>query len=161
KKIAVGGGALDVADAPNPRGGSWGTDDTIVYTPAFPSGVSRISANGVTLTPVTTLDSKNPVHRHNWPEFLPGAKAILFSENTTGDWEEADIVVQSLETGERRVLVHGGSYARYVSPGYIVYARASNLLAVPFDLSRLEVTGEVLPIIEGVQHDLGRGGAQF
>ena len=48
-----------------------------------------------------------------------------------------------------------------MSPGYIVYARSGNLLAMPFDRSRLEVTGEAVPLVEDVQHSSVTGGAQF
>ena len=46
-----------------------------------------------------------------------------------------------LETGERKVLIQGGSDARYVPTGHIVYVRAGALMAAPFDLDRQEVTG--------------------
>jgi hypothetical protein len=58
--------------------------------------------------------------------------------------------VLSLRTGERRLLLEGGTYARYVLSGHLVYARAGGLLAVPFDLKRLEVTGPPVSIVQGV-----------
>ena len=68
-----------------------------------------------------------------------------------GIWDVAQIVVEHLETGERRVVIEGGSHARYVPTGHLVYARAGRLLAVPFDLGRLEVTGAPVPVVEGVK----------
>ena len=56
----------------------------------------------------------------------------------------------SLETSKWRTLPEGGSYARYVPPGHIVYARAGSLMAVPFDLSRMEVTGSPVPVQGGL-----------
>jgi serine/threonine-protein kinase len=73
---------------------------------------------------------------------------------------DASIAVQSLETGERRILVEGGTNPRYVPTGHIVFARTGWLLAVPFDLERLEVTGSPVPVLEGVgQFSLSREGS--
>ncbi len=88
---------------------------------------------------------------------LPGGNAIVFTlasvvEGSVGDdfWEQARVVAQSLTSGERRVLVEGGSDARYVPSGHLVYAQASTIRAVPFDARGLTVTGAAVPIIEGV-----------
>jgi serine/threonine-protein kinase len=58
--------------------------------------------------------------------------------------------VLDLRTGERRVLLRGGSHAQYVAPGYLVYGVATTLRAVAFDLERMEVIGAPVPIVEGV-----------
>jgi hypothetical protein len=59
-------------------------------------------------------------------------------------------VIQSLQSGERKVLVKGGSGGKYLPTGHIVYRLSSNLFAVPFNLDRLEVTGGPVSIVEGV-----------
>ena len=59
--------------------------------------------------------------------------------------------MQSLETGVRKTLIEGGSDARYVPTGHIVYASGGTLFAVPFDLAKLEVTGGAVPVVEGVR----------
>lgn len=56
----------------------------------------------------------------------------------------------SLDTGEKRVILQGGSYAKYVPTGHLLYARPGSVLAAPFDLDRLEVTGPSVPVLEGV-----------
>ena len=55
-----------------------------------------------------------------------------------------------METGERSVLIDEGDFARYVPSGHLVYGRAGTLLAVPFDPARLEVTGDPVPVVEGI-----------
>ena len=67
------------------------------------------------------------------------------------DGTTAQIVVQSLETGVRKTLIEGGSDARYVPTGHIVYVSGGTLFAVPFDLPKLEVTGGAVPVVEGVR----------
>jgi serine/threonine-protein kinase len=61
------------------------------------------------------------------------------------------VVTQSLKTGERKELFAGDT-GRYLPTGHILYASENNLLAVPFDPDRLEVTGGPVPVVEGVVH---------
>jgi hypothetical protein len=70
------------------------------------------------------------------PQILPGGDALLFTlspGSSNAAWDRAQIVIQKLSTGERKPLLEGGSDARYVPTGHIVYALGSTLLAVPFD----------------------------
>ena len=77
-------------------------------------------------------------------------------------WDQAKIVVQSLRSGERKTLINGGSDARYLRTGHIVYLLRGTLFAVPFDIKRLEVTGGPSPVVEGVRNASGvTGSAQF
>ena len=69
--------------------------------------------------------------------------------------------MQPLKSNESKTLIEGGSDARYVSTGHLVYALGGTLFAVPFDLRRLEVTGEAVPIVEGVRRAPDTGVAQF
>jgi serine/threonine-protein kinase len=83
---------------------------------------------------------------------------------TTGDdrWDKAQIAVQSLKTRERKTLINGGSDARYVPTGHIVYALGGNLFAVAFDAPKLQVTSGPIPIVEGVlRSQPARSGATF
>ena len=67
------------------------------------------------------------------------------------------IVVQSLNTRERRILVQGAATARYASPGYLVYLQNGSLMAAPFDSGRLELTGTPVPVVEDVAERLSAG----
>ena len=163
KKVSISGGApLTLCDTGNDRGGSWGPDDTIVFAPTNSSGLMQVSAAGGTPQELTTLKEGEISHR--WPEFLPDGKAVLFTVGTANTWEEQQTVVQSLETGERRALIPGASYARYVPTGHLVYIQSATpgtLLAAPFDLLRLEVTGAPFPVVEGVVMSANNFSAQF
>jgi len=159
KVMADGGAPLVLCDAPNVTGVTWGDNDTIVFASQFGNfGLSRVSAAEGKPEPITKRDPTKEGSQ-SWPELLPGGKAVLFTQ-WSRDLEDAQIVVQRLDGSERRVLVHGGSDAHYLSTGHLVYARAGVLLAVPFDLSRLEVTGIPIPVAEGVSFSTG-GVAQF
>ena len=151
RKIAVSGGApVKVTDRASLHfGASWGTDDTIVF--GLVEGIMRVSGNGGTSESLVEIE---PDERAHGPQLLPGGEWVLFtltSGSSPSRWDEAQIVIQSLESGERRVLVQGGSDARYLPTGHLVYALEDVLFAVPFDVDRLEVTGGGVPIVEGVQ----------
>ena len=163
KKVSLSGGApLILCSAYNNRGGSWGPDDTIIFTPyTATSGLFRVSAAGGTPKVLTIPDRKKGEVSHRWPEILPGGKAVLITIWTGTSFDDARIGVLSLETGEQRVLVEGGTYAHYVPSGHLVYARAGGLLAAPFDLKRLEVIGPPVSILEGVSMSPSSGAAQF
>lgn len=97
------------------------------------------------------------------PQILPGGGAVLFTlaKNAGTDrWDKAQVVVQSLKSGERKILVEGGSDARYLATGHLVYARGGVLFAVPFNLRRLEVLGGPVPIVEGIRRATATGTAQ-
>lgn len=143
-----------MCDALDDRGGAWGDDGNIIFAPGVNSLLFRVSSAGgqpEALTKFEKVDGDNIEVTHRWPRVLPGANAILFTSNTiTGIYENASIVVQSLETGKRKILQHGGYDARYLPTGHIVYIHESTLFAVPFDLKRLDLIGQPVPVIEGV-----------
>ncbi|MGH9785295.1 MAG: protein kinase domain-containing protein, partial [Terriglobia bacterium] len=158
KKIAINGGpALTLCDAPGFRGATWGPDDTIVFAGIGAEGspgLFRVPAAGGMPTVLTSPDSAKGETAHRWPEFLPGGKTLLFTIARGNNWDNAQIAALNLESGERRVLVQGGTYPRYAPTGHLVYYRADTVMAVPFDPDRLEVTGAPAPVLEGVMSSI-------
>jgi serine/threonine protein kinase len=165
RKVSLHGGPVTLmGDAPTPHGANWAVDDTITYAPNFGSGLLRISSAGGTPETLTTPNPKEQEISHRWPQVLPGGKYVLFTIQLGSEatYDDARIAVLSLETSKWRTLFQGGSYARYVPPGHIVYARAGSLMAVPFDLSRMEVTGSPVPVQEGLVTTASTsGGAEY
>jgi len=155
KKIAVSGGAaVTICPADPPFGMSWGTDGILFGQGS--KGIMRVSANGG--KPALLVSVKGGELAYG-PQILPGGQTVLFTlAKGTGDsWDKAHIVVQTLRSGERKILLEGGSDARYLPTGHIVYALGGVLFAVPFDLKRLEVTGGPVPIVEGIRRSTGGG----
>jgi hypothetical protein len=75
KKIPVAGGPIQViADVADPFGGSWGADDSIIFS-ELNSSIFRISSGGGIVTPVTKVDTIQKSHR--WPPFLPDGRHFL------------------------------------------------------------------------------------
>jgi len=156
KKVSLQGGEpVTLCEARIPHGASWGPDDTIVFADSEGNNLSRVSASGG--RPEVLSRTKD---RAFYPEFLPGGKAVLFSIKGFHNPDYGQIAVLSLATGERRVILEGGTNPRYATSGHIVFARAGAILAAPFDLSRLEVTGSAVTLIEGIRIEEW-GAAQF
>ena len=108
KKIpAKGGVPTTLCDAPSTRGGSWGEDGNIVFAPSNRSPLFSVPSAGGIAKPVTQLRGE---WTDRFPQVLAGAKAFLFTSCQTLDFEACAIEAQSLSTGQRKVLVHGGYY---------------------------------------------------
>jgi len=163
KKISVqGGAAVTLCDAANDRGGSWGDDDTIVFAKDNVSALSKVSSAGGMPQPLTTLDKQAGEIGHSHPQVLPGSQTVLFTSSTGGNYGDAEIVVYSMASGQRKTVQRGGFHARYLPSGHVVYMHEGTLFALSFDLQRLEVTGQPAPILESVVTSPGgNGGAQF
>ena len=156
KKYPLEGGApTTICDCREPLGASWGQDDTIVFACENGTGLRRVSASGGDPEQITEVDREAGERSHRLPHLLPGGKEVLYTVVRyffITDWSQAQIVVQSLESGQRKVLIEGGSDARYVPTGHLVFAREATLMAVPFDLATLSATGPPVPVLEGVSH---------
>src|SRR4029077_12939050 len=98
------------------------------------------------------------------PQLLPGSDALLFNvlmPGGRGPVNDGDIVVHSLSTGARSVIVRGASAARYLPSGHIVYGVRNTLMVIPFDARRLTTTGGAAPIVQAVQRPVGVNGGGF
>jgi serine/threonine-protein kinase len=84
------------------------------------------------------------------PQMLPGGMHILLTLSEGSNWDDADIVVQSLKDGGRQILVHGGVAGRYVNSGHLIYGHSGSLHAVRFDLSTRRVSGPAVPVVSGI-----------
>jgi serine/threonine-protein kinase len=164
RKVPVGGGApLDICDAPFLRGAAWLPDDTIVFTSSTTGGLERVPAGGGVPEPLTTLDLNRHEKTHRSPVVLPGGRAIVFVIGTDdiASYDEAEIVVRSLETGEQRTLVTGGYSPVYSPTGHLLYARNDTVFAVPFDADAMEVHGTAVQVLSQVATSPAYGSAEF
>jgi Tol biopolymer transport system component/DNA-binding winged helix-turn-helix (wHTH) protein len=158
KKVPIQGGPATIIQPSFADGGSW--DNSGIVFGGLNFVLSRIPPQGGAPTAVTKLAPGEVVHR--WPQILPGGKAVLFSayRSLTG-LEGANIEVISLRDGRQKTVVRGGTWGRYLPGGYLVYIDNGSLLAVRFDLERLEVSGTPTPVLEGVGYSSVWGSAQI
>lgn len=149
-KIPVSGGVpVPLADSELPFGGSWGEDGNILYGRNLGTGIWSVSEDGGTPEMVTTLDREAGESLHAYPQVLPRRDVIL---NLTGmmppDADHGRVIIENSDTKEHQVIVDDVGGGLYVPSGHIVYPRAGQLLAIPFDLDTLTVKGSEVPITE-------------
>lgn len=164
KKVAVSGGApVTIATIGEAHGASWGPGATIVFAPESTHGLSRVSAEGGTIEVLTLPNREQREKAHRLPEVLPSGNAVVFTRASADivSWEDADIAVMSLETGDYQIVVEGGTNARYSETGHLVYARSGSVYAVPFDVRALQVTGPPVRVLDGVAMWTSSGNAEF
>ena len=143
---------------PEDRGTAWSIDDSI-YSGGG-AGISRIAGAGGMRETLTSVDRAAGEVGHRFPASLPGGQAVLFTI-FKGGLQDARIALLDLRTRKWRVLMdRTGHGAQYVLSGHLVYLRTGVLMAVPFDLSRLEVTGPPTPVMNDVLFNSG-GAAHF
>jgi len=144
KKISSSGGAPVVLCevAPPVLGASWESNNTIMYSD-LRRGIMRISADGGTPELIIkAAENEDLVH----PRILPDGKSVMFTRSLPLPWK---IMVQSLKSGARKELFQGNN-AKYLPSGHIVYALDDDLLAIPFNLDKLEVAGAPVTKVEDV-----------
>jgi serine/threonine-protein kinase len=156
KKVSTTGGVVvELADAGPPYGlaGAWGPADTIVYP--GPMGLAEIAASGGTSRPILPPEQRaGAASGPLFPDFLPGGDRLLVSSSSGGDAaEDRSIDLMTLSTGERRVLVQRGIMPRYLPTGHLLFLRGGALMAVPFDVKRLEPVGTPVEVLTGVRQD--------
>ena len=152
---ASGGPAQTICDAPNSRGGAWGSSGVIVFTPDVRTGLLRVPAVGGVPAPLTTVDLK--MHTtHRWPYFLPDGRHVLYlaANHAKPLSDQSGIYVASLDGKDNRRLLSGFGSAQYAS-GWLLSVRDTSLMGLRFDPDRLSSSGQPVRIAENVNFDSG------
>ena len=157
KKMAVDGGApvpLGVSDIGFTGASDWGSDDWIVYanvTPSGTHGLYRAPADGGAPQLIAALDGQAEDTYWLTPQSLPGGRAVLCTISRTTDAGAGfQLVVVSVATGERRVLIDDAKHGRYLGDGVLVYLQRGALFAIGFDETRLTVSGPPVLARDGI-----------
>ena len=163
KKIeAAGGPPVTICDAVEGRGGSWNQDGVIIFSGAG-DPIYRVPAAGGAVAAVTKLDTSRSEKTHRWPCFLPDGRHFLyFSRTTSGgvEREEDAVFVASLDGAVNKRLMHAKGNV-VCACGNLVYLREKTLMAQPFDLGTLELSGDAVPLAEPIAYDIGYNRAVF
>ena len=173
KKIAVtGGAAVPICESCYPAGRLTWDGQGLVFAQVDTSGqgrnrIMRVSVEGGQPELLFNITDGIP-----WDaQMLPGGETVLFALAAGGadytrasaasapDWDGAQIVAQSLRTGQRKTLINGATSPRYLPTGHLVYARGGVLFASRLDVQQLEVTGGAVPVVEGVKRAAFAGGS--
>jgi Tol biopolymer transport system component len=153
---ASGGPVQTICDAPNPRGGTWGTSGVIVFAPDISAGLFRVAASGGAAAPLTMITDRKKHTTHRWPYFLPDGKRVIYlaANHASPRSEENGIYVVSLDGGAPRRLMSSYGSAQYAS-GWLLSVRDTSLMAIPFDAKRVEVSGRPVRVADDVNFDTG------
>jgi serine/threonine protein kinase/Tol biopolymer transport system component len=155
KKVdGLGGPAVEICELPYPgRGGSWSVNDVIVFGVSG-GGLFRVPATGGNATPISTPDPPAEVE-HERPWFLPDGHHVIFTARSL-DPSRSRVYVIDMDSKnkskDRRLLSAVDSNAVYSPPGYLLFARDETLMAQPFDASKVQITGDAVPLIEGIDY---------
>ena len=161
KRFDLAGGAVrTLANAdPDARGGTWGSQDVIIFTTDAASGLSQVKADGGAVTPATEVDSARDENSHRWPYFLPDGNRFLYLARSR-QAENSGIYIGSLESRVRTRLLNTLSNAVYAG-GAILFGRESTLLAQRFDLRSGQLRGDPTPIADGVAYGVATARTHF
>ena len=153
---------MAIVPAGNLFGASWTPDDSIYFGQR--EGIKRVPASGGTASLVVPALTGEQL---DGPQLLPDGDSLLFSISRptaftrANRWDSANVVVHSLRSGARRVLLENASDARYVTSGHLVYAVEDGLHAVRFDADAVEVRGGPASVVLGVSRALTTASANF
>ena len=156
KKVPISGGSpVPLCDTSNPLGASWGAD-VIVFSKG--AGIWKVSPNGGEPELVIEPDEAAGEDAVGYPDIVPGNWVLFVArEAQVTGFDRYKIMAQSLDTGERKNLIVGAFQPQYSATGHLLYFREGTIFALPFDLSRMEVTGGAVPVVEDVRSTRNAG----
>ncbi|MGH9323621.1 MAG: protein kinase domain-containing protein [Vicinamibacteria bacterium] len=169
RKVAIEGSLpLTLCKSPRTFGISWGGNDSIAFA-REEGGLWRVSGSGGEPEPVTTLVAERGERSHRLPHFLPNGRGLLFTvTRSTENIVARSAVALKPQVEEHAILIEDGADARYAKSGHLVFARESVLMALPFNLGRMEVSGTPVPVVGSVMQAVNStnsiietGAAQF
>ncbi|HKD86609.1 MAG TPA: protein kinase [Terriglobales bacterium] len=148
------GSAQVIADAAFGRGGAWGADGVIVYSPETQTPIMRVTATGGTPVAVTTIDRQHH-SSHRWPFFLPDGKHFLYVaiNHETSKAENDTLYYASVDGKENRALLRSQTNAIYAG-GLLMFARGDQLMGQPFDPASGTLSGQAVNVAKGVMNDI-------
>jgi Tol biopolymer transport system component len=153
KTVGATGGVITVCDAETERGGSWGKDGTIVFSPGYRNPIYRVPASGGTPVQVTQIDeTKHTSHR--WPFFLPDGQHFLYLaiNHESPQHEEAALYFASVDGRENVAVMPAITNAQFAE-GYLLYSKEGVLQAQPFDAKRGKMLGDPQAVTTGISED--------
>ncbi len=151
KKIAVRGGVPQtICDVDHIHGASWG-EGVIAMENGGGGFLAMVDPGGSDIEEIQISGSRGQLAA--FPKVLPGSKTALVSS-----LDGSHVGCLALDTGEITPLLEDGSNASYVPSGHLVWISGNSLLAAPFDLENLEITGESHTVVEDVLVESGFAG---
>ena len=146
-----GGPPTALCEVAELRGATWTRQGDIVYAPGPTTGLWRISAQGGSPTPLTTLDFDGGERTHRWPHALPDG-GVVFTIGRAGatSFDEATVAMIGAEMDAHQLVLQHASDGRYLADGRLVWARGATLFAAAFDAEHGRIDGTPRVVEQGV-----------
>jgi eukaryotic-like serine/threonine-protein kinase len=155
KKADVSGGSVsDICPAGTfGMGGAWSPRGVIVFA-TFAAPLKRVPESGGAPEAIPGTELSSDALGQQWPAFLPDGKHFLYLEwrYATPESHQNAVWIGSLDGEKARRLPLTSTNAQY-SAGYLLFSRDGDLVAQKFDLSRLELSGAVIPVVRNIEYD--------
>ncbi len=138
------------------RGGTWNREGVIVFAPTPSGPLHKVRDDGGQSTPITRVDTARGETSHRWPQFLPDGKHFLFFARLGAlgtSNENNGTQIGSLDGSPPKFLLRTQANTAYAS-GYMLFLRENTLMAQPFDLDKLDLVGEAVPLAQQIQGEL-------
>jgi Tol biopolymer transport system component len=155
KRLSLAGGdPVTVAETRHARSGAWLSDDSIVFGNLEGSQLMQAQLAGSSVRTVVTSE-----YMFQSVGALPNAATVLVDirEGPNPDFNTIEAI--SIQDGKRKQILQGGTHPVYAD-GRLLFTRSGTLFAAPFDVERLEVTGQAIAAVEGVRSET-EGTGQF
>ena len=146
----AGGPVQTLCDALGALGGTWNQNGDILF-----GGLWRVQRVAATGGAVSDLPQKTAI-TEVYPFFLPDGRHYLATRGSGADSTQGGIWLNSIDGSDARQIVPDESNAEFVAPpsgsqvGQVLYTRAGTLMALPFDLKRLQPAGEAFPVAQRI-----------
>jgi serine/threonine protein kinase/Tol biopolymer transport system component len=148
-----GSAPVEIVEALQGRGGTWGAGGLIVFSPAPTAPLMKVNAAGGTAEPLTKVDASQHTS-HRWPVLLPDGKHFLYSaiHHDAAKAGNDALYYASLDGRENRLLIHTSSNAIYAD-GFLLFSQGATLVAQGFNPAKGELKGDPQPLANGVIND--------
>jgi Tol biopolymer transport system component len=154
KRIPITGGQAQlVCQGTSGADGSWSVSDLIIFDGDLNDTLMIVPAGGGVPRSASLVDTAAGELAYGWPWFLPDGKHFIFTtpvrQGSDGNSVTNRIKLGSVDsTGSVTLyeLSQRIDRVEYSNEGYILYVEQDNLMGLPFDADKLQVTGEPKPI---------------
>ena len=127
-------------------GGDWSSTGDVLFG-QYSRPLMRIPSSGGQPSPATEMDRARGDTNHCCPSFLPDGRHFLYFVSTTSP-ERTGVYLGSLDSTSSTFLLPSNGKAIFAGPDHLLFRRREVLMAAPFDVRRLRVTGEPIPITD-------------